>query len=210
MKMTPPESAQVLASPTVEGCQHRQPERFAALRRPWVVFMALVLLKRLWRQGVTGIPCSALRVLRQRWGRTRALDTVNPISGEILGLQPGEWVEVKSEAEVRSTLDSHGRLRGLAFLQGMIPCCGRRFRVYKRLELLFWEESGKQRRMKNTVLLAGSICDGAGIGCDRSCLYFWREAWLCRVPDEPDRQTGPLTPFPILPGPRSRTNGGAQ
>jgi hypothetical protein len=172
--------------------------------------MALVLLKRLWRQGVTGIPCSALRVLRQRWGRIRAIAPVSPISGEILGLQPGEWVEVKSEAEVRSTLDRHGRLRGLAFLEGMIPCCGRRFRVYKRLELLFWEESGKQRRMKNTVLLAGSVCDGAGIGCDRSCLYFWREAWLRRVPDEPGPQTASLTPFPILPGPRSRANGGPQ
>lgn len=117
---------------------------------------------------------------------------------------------MKSEAEIRSTLDLYGRLRGLAFLQGMIPCCGRRFRVYKRLELLFWEESGRQRRMKNTVLLAGSICDGAGIGCDRSCLYFWREAWLRRVPEEPAQDVGPISAFPILPEPRNRLNGGAQ
>lgn len=208
--MATPESIQVTCSPPVDGCQHQSPQSFARLRRPWVVFIALLFLKRLWRQGFTGIPCAALRVLRQRWGTAVALAPLNPIPDEVLRLQPGELVEVKSEAEIRSTLDLHGRLRGLAFLQGMIPCCGRRFRVYKRLELLFWEESGRQRRMKNTVLLAGSICDGAGIGCDRSCLYFWREAWLRRVPEEPAQDVGPISAFPILPEPRNRLNGGAQ
>jgi hypothetical protein len=35
--------------------------------------------------------------------------------------------------------------------------------------------------MKNTVLLDGAICDGWGGKCDRSCFFFWREAWLRRV-----------------------------
>lgn len=208
--MATPESIQVTCSPPVDGCQHQRPQSFARLRRPWAVLIALVFLKRLWRQGFTGIPCAALRVLRHRWGTGVALAPLSPIPDEVLRLQPGELVEVKSEAEIQSTLDLYGRLRGLAFLQGMIPCCGRRFRVYKRLKLLFWEESGRQRRMENTVLLAGSICDGAGIGCDRSCLYFWREAWLRRVPEEPAQEAGSLSPFPILPETRNRAHGGAQ
>ncbi len=25
------------------------------------------------------------------------------------------------------------------------------------------------------------ICDGDGVGCDRSCFFFWRETWLKKV-----------------------------
>lgn len=71
--MVTPESIQVTCSPPVDGCQHQRPQSFARLRRPWVVFIALLFLKRLWRQGFTGIPCAALRVLRQRWGTAVAL-----------------------------------------------------------------------------------------------------------------------------------------
>jgi hypothetical protein len=99
---------------------------------------------------------------------------------ECLRLQPGEWVEIKSGAEIRATLDANGRQRGLAFLPEMWSFCGRRFPVYKRLEKVFLEESRQVRSMKNTVLLAGVVCSGAGYGCDRSCLYYWREVWLRR------------------------------
>jgi hypothetical protein len=43
------------------------------------------------------------------------------------------------------------------------------------------EHTGEFRRMKNTVLLDGVLCDGWGGACDRSCFFFWREAWLKRV-----------------------------
>ncbi len=62
--------------------------------------------------------------------------------------------------------------------------CGRRFRVQRRLERMFLEESQQVRSLKHTVLLAGVHCGGDGIGCDRQCFYFWREAWLRRVPPE--------------------------
>jgi hypothetical protein len=45
------------------------------------------------------------------------------------------------------------------------------------------EGSGELRKLQNTVLLEGVMCDGI-FGCDRSCFQFWREAWLRRVPDE--------------------------
>ncbi len=101
---------------------------------------------------------------------------------ESLNLQPGEWVEVKSEQEILATLDAKGAYNGLRWMCNMRKFCGRRYRVYKRLETMLLESSGKYRQVKNTVLLEGAICDGQEwFGCDRSCYHFWREVWLRRV-----------------------------
>ena len=60
--------------------------------------------------------------------------------------------------------------------------CGKRFKVYKRLERILLESNGEYRTVKNTVLLEGVVCDGQEFyGCDRSCFHFWKEAWLRRV-----------------------------
>ena len=53
----------------------------------------------------------------------------NPYASEVLGLQPGELVEIKSEEEIRRTLDATGKNRGLGFMPEMWPHCGRRGRV---------------------------------------------------------------------------------
>ncbi len=99
---------------------------------------------------------------------------------EVLGLQPGEWVQVKSEADILDTLDPGRRHRGLIFLPEMSRYCGRRFRVFKRVERIFLEESKQIRTLGNTVLLEGIHCAGAGLGCDKACMLYWREAWLSR------------------------------
>lgn len=102
---------------------------------------------------------------------------------EVLDLQPGEWVEIKSEDEIRRTLDATGKNRGLGFMPEMWPYCGQRGRVLKRVEKICLEEASRTvRAMKNTVILEGLFCQGNGIGCDRACFYFWRECWLKRVP----------------------------
>ena len=102
---------------------------------------------------------------------------------EVLGLQPGEWVEIKSEEEVRRTLDATGKNRGLGFMPEMWPYCGQQARVLKRVEKICLEEASRTvRAMKNTVILEGLFCQGNGIGCDRACFYFWRECWLKRAP----------------------------
>jgi hypothetical protein len=100
-----------------------------------------------------------------------------------LGLAPGEWVEVKSLREIFATLDQNGKLKGLAFNREMAKFCGKRFKVYKRLEKMILESTGELRRIKTpTVMLEGVFCDGeAHDKCDRSCFCFWREAWLRRV-----------------------------
>jgi hypothetical protein len=90
-------------------------------------------------------------------------------------------VEVKSLPEILKTLDDKGRHHGLVFTPEMRQHCVKQYRVFKRLELMFDEYHKSQRRVKNTVLLEGVVCGGAGIGCDRSCFLYWREAWLRRV-----------------------------
>jgi hypothetical protein len=103
-------------------------------------------------------------------------------AGEVLGLQPGDWVEVKSADEIRATLDWRGMFRGLYFMDEMWGFTGRRFRVLKRMERLMVERTGAMRTIKNTVLLEGTVCDGAAHeNCDATCQHLWREVWLRRV-----------------------------
>ena len=66
----------------------------------------------------------------------------------------------------------------------MLVHCGRQYRVLKRVEKIFLEESRQNRKLKNTVLLEGVQCQGIGLDCDRSCFLFWREAWLKKI-DQP-------------------------
>jgi hypothetical protein len=107
-----------------------------------------------------------------------------PYQDENLNLQPGDWVEVKSLEEVSATLDDNGKHKGLYFMQGMDKFCGKRFRVFKRVERIMLETTGEMRRiMAPTVFLEGALCDGTAYGgCDRSCFCYWREVWLKRVP----------------------------
>ena len=101
---------------------------------------------------------------------------------EVLNLEPGELVEVKSEEEILAMLDENGKNKGLFWMCNMRKFCGKRFGVYKRLERILLESTGEYREVKNTVLLEGVVCDGQEFyGCDRSCFHFWREAWLRRV-----------------------------
>lgn len=105
-----------------------------------------------------------------------------------LGLRPGEIVEVKSEAEIRATLDSRGRHRGLSFEPEMLYHCGRRFRVAASLKTMISETTGKMIRVSDTVILEGATCQGICIrNCPRAHHFFWREAWLKRVHEIAER-----------------------
>ena len=102
---------------------------------------------------------------------------------EVLGLQPGELVEVKPVGEIMATRNLNTRYKGLRWMTGMRKHCGKQYRVLKRVERIILEDSGELRNMKNTVLLDGCMCDGKDFGnCDRCCFQFWREAWLRRIP----------------------------
>jgi hypothetical protein len=104
-----------------------------------------------------------------------------------LNLYPGEIVEVRSENEILSTLDENRMLEGLPFMPEMRKYYEKRYMVSKRLNKIVVEGTGR-RRIRNTVVLEGVACDGQfNEGCGRTCLLFWKEAWLRRVTDRPSR-----------------------
>jgi hypothetical protein len=112
-------------------------------------------------------------------------DKTSKASGTPLNLQPGEWIEVKSYAEIKETLNSDCRLRGLGYSPDMNVFCGKRFRVSSRVERIVIEWTGELKQLSDTVALDLVHCDGSSCrGCPRNCYFLWREDWLKRV-DEP-------------------------
>jgi hypothetical protein len=114
-------------------------------------------------------------------GRQPADDIVvqQPIDrGRSRGFRRGDTVTVRNLGEILATLDADAKLDGLPFMPEMIPCCGRSFRVYRRADRTCVEGVGL-RGMRDTVFLNGLRCDGSAHGgCQRGCLFFWKEAWL--------------------------------
>ncbi len=98
------------------------------------------------------------------------------------GLEPGDEVEVRRLDEILATLDDRGTLEGLPFMPEMVAFCGKRFRVFRRVDKLNdWVDHTGLRRVRDTVLLEGLHCDGAGHdGCQARCHIRWNEAWLKR------------------------------
>ena len=107
-----------------------------------------------------------------------------------LGLQAGEWVQVRSREEILATLDADGRLDELPFMPEMLKYCGARMIVGKRAHKTCDPAIGiGGRKMANTVHLSNIRCDGAAHdGCQAACLIFWKEAWLKRVGPEDEAQ----------------------
>src|SRR5579871_3395640 len=92
-------------------------------------------------------------------------------------LRAGEWVEVRSKAEILRTLDQNGRRDGMPFQPEMFAFCGQRFQVYKRAHKTC-DPDYRSRRIENAVHLE-TRCNGeAHGGCQAGCLLFWNEAWL--------------------------------
>jgi len=100
-----------------------------------------------------------------------------------LNLKAGEWVEIRSPAEILATLDARGHLENLPFMPEMLQYSGKRFRVFKRADKTCeYTQGWSIRRMTDSVHLEGVRCDGSGHdGCQASCLIFWKEAWLKRA-----------------------------
>jgi hypothetical protein len=167
-------------------CPIQEAWNSAALRRPGFLYIPARIWWNLRHRGVRYTLRATLNpriaAIRKSLGYGKPLHISTPAcTGAVLDLLPGELVEVKPFENILGTLDSSGRHRGLVFAPEMRKYCGRRFRVFKRLELMFDEQTREQRRIHNTVLLEGVFCGGDGIGCDRSCFLYWREAWLRRV-----------------------------
>jgi len=105
---------------------------------------------------------------------------------EILNLQPGDLVEVKSKEEIVATLDTNCRNRGLLFDREMVSHCGRRARVLRRVNRIIDERTGRMLELtSDSLILEGMYCRGDfNRFCPRSIYGFWREIWLKKVPDQ--------------------------
>jgi hypothetical protein len=109
-------------------------------------------------------------------------------------LRAGDWVQVRSEQDILTTLGADGKLDGMPFMPEMLQFCGRRMRVFRRADKTCDTIATYQsRRLTDTVHLEDVRCDGcAHGGCEAGCLLFWKEAWLQPV-------NGAATASPLQP-----------
>lgn len=110
---------------------------------------------------------------------------VGPAPTEVLQLEPGELVQVKSHAEILATLRG-GRHRGLSFAPEMVRYCGGTYRVRARVEKILDEGTGRMMHMKNDCIVLEDVvcqseCSTGRLFCPRSIYPYWREIWLRRV-----------------------------
>lgn len=103
-----------------------------------------------------------------------------------LNLQTGELVRIKTQDEIRSTVDVAGKNRGLSLDPEMTIYCGGEYKVLRRVEKIIDEKTGKMMRMKNDcIILEGVVCTARYSHfrrlCPRAIYPYWREIWLKRV-----------------------------
>lgn len=142
---------------------------------------------------------AAMNIVRRKLGRPPKpsvrgrLDSGTP-EARIPGLQPGDWVRVKSKEEIEKTLNRRQKNRGLLFDVEMLPYCGKRFRVLRQVEKIIDERTGAMLTLPNDCwILEGTTCGGHlsrnRLFCTRRIFPYWREIWLEKV-DGPGEDTG--------------------
>ena len=122
---------------------------------------------------------------------------------QIFQFRAGDWVEVRSEAQILATLDEQGRLDALPFMPEMLQYCGKRFRVgktaHKTCDTI---QHYKARHMERAVHLEGLRCDGQSHGgCQAGCLLFWKTAWLEPVNGSGDGESDRALFVKAIPAP---------
>jgi hypothetical protein len=112
--------------------------------------------------------------------------TLTKTPRQVMDLQPGETVQVKTQEEIEATLDTRRKNRGLWFDEEMVQYCEGQFKVSKRVEKIINEKTGKMMRLPNDcIVLEGVTCSGhvssKRLFCPRSIFPYWREIWLKRI-----------------------------
>jgi hypothetical protein len=115
----------------------------------------------------------------------------NMVSEDKPKINAGDLVRVRSEAEIRATLNNWGQLKGCMVMPDMLPYCGTVQRVFKRLERFVDEKDYYVKKSNGIILLEGLYCQGTSDygRCDRSCFYFWREEWLEKIDNDNNETT---------------------
>lgn len=112
--------------------------------------------------------------------------TATPVQRPPLSLRPGEWVRIRSAAEIEETIDLKGGTRGLWFDYEMLQFCGKTFRV-RDYATRFIHDDGRFIALKSAAVKLESVtCKGDySVGrwfCPRALHPYWREDWLERAP----------------------------
>jgi hypothetical protein len=112
-----------------------------------------------------------------------------------LGLQPGERVRVRSHEEIRKTISTGNKNRGMWYDHEMVKFSGHEYRVSHRVDKIIDEVSGKMLLMKQPCVVLDKVwCTaeytGSRLLCRRAVTTYWRENWLERV-DEQQPETRP-------------------
>jgi hypothetical protein len=142
--------------------------------------------------------------LRIRDGRTYPFIVPTGTGERIpaVDLHPGDLVEVRSKEEILATLGPDQRNRNMHFDEEMLPYCGRRARVVKKVTQILDETSGKMINLSDCYVLEDVICLGLYKRfCQRAITPYWRSGWLRKV----DESAGvsPRLPGQALPRRRS-------
>jgi hypothetical protein len=101
-------------------------------------------------------------------------------------LRRGDLVELRVPREILATLDGNGTMGELPFMPEMLAHFGKRLLVDRIADKLceFSKYVGS-RKLADAVLLADERCNGSGHGgCQARCRFFWKNAWLRKVPPD--------------------------
>jgi len=124
------------------------------------------------RIGGCGRSCPLL--FRDEWLEPSSADRAEPEP------EPVCFARVRSQAEIRATLDASGRRDGVMFTPAMGRYAGGRFEVHKQVQpvaLARW-----RRRGADWFILSGVACRGESLTtegpCHRGCGLLWHRDWL--------------------------------
>lgn len=141
---------------------------------------ALTRLYDSYQAAVGGVP------FPRRWG---AIPAGQKTPSRPLHLQAGDLVQVRTYADILSTLDTNNRNRGMFFDAEEVPYCGKTLRVRSTVNKIIDEKTGRMLALKDhNVILEGAICQARysdrRMICPRAIFSIWRETWLDRLDGE--------------------------
>lgn len=92
----------------------------------------------------------------------------------------GQWVKVKSAAEILKTLDENGLTAGIPMMPEMLSLCGKSFRVRPANKTCVNSSTVYIGELSNVYILQTEArCDGSGHGgCQMGCNFYWHVDWL--------------------------------
>jgi hypothetical protein len=102
----------------------------------------------------------------------------------VVGVAPGQLVEIHKTDEIMPTLSPENRNRSMQFDSEMVPYCGTRARVNRHVQRIIDESTGKMIKLGDCVVLDDVVCQGIYHRfCPRGIPSYWRSALLRTLTD---------------------------